>query len=152
MSASLLQHDPSLPLALTFDYCILILFLDADEVVEGLRSLKHVFLSNGMGTGKTKAYLAALHFYWLRLVEQSMHDADVVFRPHLILTPVSPIRQTWEEIQQQFPDFKVYVYYGTQSSFPSRDAKVKSTRQLLSFLKSLDPSDPSVSFILCAGV
>lgn len=79
------------------------------------------------------------------MVARQNAGESVHFKPHLLLTPVTPIHQAFKEVQEHFPDLRIWVYYGTPGAFVSGGADVFQTRRLIRKLKALDPGDPKVS-------
>ncbi|KAF7553679.1 hypothetical protein G7Z17_g3457 [Cylindrodendrum hubeiense] len=112
--------------------------IDADRIVtKASTSFPHTFLSNDVGTGKTTTYLTVL-VLWHRLqVKRFEEDKSIRFRPHLILTPVNSVHQTYDEARRQFPDLNLIVFYGNEETFPDKLASVYSTEELLNVLITL---------------
>lgn len=100
-------------------------------------NIERIMLSNEMGY--------RIRHLGLNQVEKLNKGEKVVFKPHLLLTPVAPITQVYNEINEQFPDFNVLVYYGVPGQFPQDKATVVECEELRAKLKALDPEDPKVS-------
>ncbi|KAK6697991.1 hypothetical protein SNK05_010839 [Fusarium graminearum] len=130
-------------------------------VARGFTDYKHTFLSNDMGTGKTKTYFTAIeltHRKKLKQYQSGMEqygESDVKFHPTLILIAVNSIFQTWKEGKDHFPSINLYVYYGTSSSdFPDTKAKVIETANFKGKLNTWSAADsnPEVSSSSSASV
>ncbi|QPC60884.1 hypothetical protein HYE67_003115 [Fusarium culmorum] len=126
-------------------------------VARGFADYKHTFLSNDMGTGKTKTCFTAIeltHRKKLKQYQSGMEQygkSDVKFHPTLIFTAVNSIFQTWKEGKDHFPTMNLYVYYGTSSSdFPDTKAKVINTGDFKDELNasSVADSNPETGLIV----
>ncbi|KAI5466662.1 hypothetical protein BGZ63DRAFT_398306 [Mariannaea sp. PMI_226] len=112
--------------------------VDTVDILGRAISLKrHLFSSNEIGTGKTKTFLGTI--VTMSRVKETKGD-KAVFRPSLILTPVNSVFQTYKEARDNFPDLNLYVYYGSQSSFPDKKARVIPSSKLGTFLCRLAKS------------
>ncbi|KLO85638.1 permease-unknown function [Fusarium fujikuroi] len=101
---------------------------------------RHTFLSNDMGTGKTKIYYSTIVLNQRRQEErynmdmETRDESDIKFYPSLILTPVNAICQTWKEGYENFKNLDIFVYYSTPSEFPERKARVVDNNKFISLL------------------
>ncbi|KAF4503723.1 hypothetical protein FAGAP_1 [Fusarium agapanthi] len=102
---------------------------------------RHTFISNDMGTGKTKIYYSTIAINQRRQEErynretENRGESEIRFYPSLILTPVNSICQTWKEGHQNFKDLEIYVYYSAHHEFPERKANVVGGGGFISLLK-----------------
>lgn len=116
---------------------------DAYSILQRAESPKrHTFLSNDMGTGKTRIYLLAINLHARRLAKQQQQGNSVTFSPSLVITPVNSLPQTYLEAKSIFPDFTLIVFYGQRSTFIDKGAKVMGTDDLINYLSKLDPTNP----------
>ncbi|CAG1993022.1 unnamed protein product [Fusarium graminearum] len=116
---------------------------DAYSILQRAESPKrHTFLSNDMGTGKTRIYLLAINLHARRLAKQQQQGNSVTFSPSLVITPVNSLPQTYLEAKSIFPDFALIVFYGQRSTFIDKGAKVMGTDDLINYLNKLDPMNP----------
>ncbi|KAJ4307520.1 hypothetical protein N0V84_012674 [Fusarium piperis] len=102
---------------------------------------RHTFLSNTMGTGKTRTYLLAISMAARRLAEKQLAGQDVEFRPSILITPVNSLGQTYFEAKECFPDLNIVVFYGQRATFIDKGANVLNTSGLLNYMANLDPKD-----------
>ncbi|CZR36035.1 uncharacterized protein FPRO_03705 [Fusarium proliferatum ET1] len=107
---------------------------------------RHTFLSNDMGTGKTKIYYSTIVLNQRRQEErynmdmETRGESDIRFYPSLILTPVNAICQTWKEGHENFKNLEIFVYYSTPSEFPERKARVVDNNKCISLLNQFADS------------
>ncbi|SCO36209.1 uncharacterized protein FFMR_03986 [Fusarium fujikuroi] len=107
---------------------------------------RHTFLSNDMGTGKTKIYYSTIVLNQRRQEErynmdmETRGESDIRFYPSLILTPVNAICQTWKEGYEHFKNLEIFVYYSTPSEFPERKARVVDNNKCISLLNQFADS------------
>ncbi|CVK94439.1 uncharacterized protein FMAN_03543 [Fusarium mangiferae] len=132
---------------------------DAVSTVQrGETSWRHTFLSNDMGTGKTKIYYSTIVLNQRRQEErynmdmETRGESDIRFYPSLILTPVNSICQTWKEGHENFKNLDIIVYYSTPREFPERKADVVDNNRFISLLnhfadRAHDPKNGRVVII-----
>ncbi|KAM0428175.1 hypothetical protein ACHAPT_007075 [Fusarium lateritium] len=117
--------------------------LDAATIIERAETTeRHTFLSNAIGTEKTRTYLLSIRLHVRRLQERQKGGEDVDFYPSLIVTPVNSLVQTYFEAKSCFPDLKLVVFFGQRSTFADKGAKVLSTNELTRHILGLDSKDP----------
>ncbi|KAF9784128.1 hypothetical protein IL306_008460 [Fusarium sp. DS 682] len=95
-----------------------------------------------MGTGKTRSYLLAIYLSAMLLEQRMKAGEDVIFRPLLIVTPVAALTQTYLEAKRIFPDYNLYVYYGSSSSRTATGAAAITTSELIIIVCTMDPKLP----------
>ncbi|KAF5547475.1 snf2 family helicase [Fusarium mexicanum] len=102
---------------------------------------RHTFISNDMGTGKTKIYYSTIALIQRRQEErynmemETQGESDTRFYPSLILTPVNAICQTWKEGHENFKNLEIYVYYSTPREFPEKKANVVENKEFINLLR-----------------
>ncbi|KAK0759458.1 hypothetical protein N5P37_007646 [Trichoderma harzianum] len=123
---------------------------DIGIISEKLDTLGHVLLSNEMGLGKTKVFIAIIECRARELEAKlsSLGDDDNkdIFFPTLIVNPPATIYQTAEEIKENFPSLNVLMYYATPSQAGKLGrARVILKRHFIRTLKKLSNSDPQTA-------
>ncbi|KAL2682399.1 hypothetical protein Neosp_006850 [[Neocosmospora] mangrovei] len=102
---------------------------DVHHIIERmLTPAPFLLLANEMGTGKTKTFLAAILLRIKRIEKEEPRYGK--YLPTLLLSPVSTIVQTHNEITEHFPTLRVLTYFSTPSTFPAEGATVLGTKRL----------------------
>ncbi|KAF5584723.1 snf2 family helicase [Fusarium subglutinans] len=110
-------------------------------ILRGESFWRHTFISNDMGTGKTKIYYSTIALNQRRQEErynmemETRGESEIRFCPSLILTPVNAICQTWKEGHENFKNLEIYVYYSTPREFPEKKANVVENKKFINLLR-----------------
>lgn len=72
---------------------------------------------------------------------------DMWYEPSLIIQPPAIINQTASTILQNFPQFTVFMLYGT-AAMEHPNLKRINLKSFVKLLKKLDPRNPQVSRLL----